>query len=223
MCLLDMRILRYASDHHLYIRCIRWSHILSSLLRIRQRHSGLLHRRAYLCIVSTSHYQYCIPNSLFPVGLFPELEGWFESLFLPYVRTLVCAVISFLPFSIYLNMVDWEPDALPAWFFMIVGVIYFPGIFMRTALLDSFDGLSPSGWWDLVKKAPMTYLGLVFSVLAGVVIVLYLPSGVWMTFLTLSVILYMICVLMNVFGLFLLKHEFAEDEDDDGFSVSSAD
>lgn len=94
---------------------------------------------------------------------------------------------------------------------------------MRTALLDSFDGLSPSGWWDLVKKAPMTYLGLVFSVLAGVVIVLYLPSGVWMTFLTLSVILYMICVLMNVFGLFLLKHEFAEDEDDDGFSVSSAD
>lgn len=154
---------------------------------------------------------------------FPELEGWFESLFLPYVRTLVCAVISFLPFSIYLNMVDWEPDALPAWFFMIVGVIYFPGIFMRTALLDSFDGLSPSGWWDLVKKAPMTYLGLVFSVLAGVVIVLYLPSGVWMTFLTLSVILYMICVLMNVFGLFLLKHEFAEDEDDDGFSVSSAD
>ena len=37
---------------------------------------------------------------------FPELEGWFESLFLPYVRTLVCAVIAFLPLSIYLNVVD---------------------------------------------------------------------------------------------------------------------
>ena len=154
---------------------------------------------------------------------FPELEGWFESLFLPYVRTLVCAVIAFLPLSIYLNVVDWEPDALPGWFFMIAGIIYFPGIFMRTALMDSFDGLSPSGWWDLVRKAPMTYLGLVLGVLAGAVIVAYLPSGILMTFFSLAVMLYITCVLMNAFGLFLLKHEFAEEEDDDGFSISSMD
>lgn len=106
---------------------------------------------------------------------------------------------------------------------MIAGIIYFPGIFMRTALMDSFDGLSPSGWWDLVRKAPMTYLGLVLGVLAGAVIVAYLPSGILMTFFSLAVMLYITCVLMNAFGLFLLKHEFAEEEDDDGFSISSMD
>jgi len=59
--------------------------------------------------------------------------------------------------------------------------------------------------------------------LAGAVIVAYLPSGILMTFFSLAVMLYITCVLMNAFGLFLLKHEFAEEEDDDGFSISSMD
>lgn len=151
---------------------------------------------------------------------FPEVENWLESFFLPYVRFIACVVVSFLPLFAYLNMTDWETAGFLFWFLVAVGLIYFPGAFMRTAVVESFDGLSPMGWWSLVKRAPLVYAGVVIACSAGLWVILSLPSGLLMDFAMAPVQLYITCVMMNVFGLFLLKHEFADPEEDDGFSVS---
>lgn len=151
---------------------------------------------------------------------FPELEGWLEPFFMPYIRFLACVIFSFLPLGIYLQAVDWDPEGFLPWFLFAVGAVYFPGAFMRTALLESFSGLSPAGWWELVRRAPLAYLGVVAASFAGWVIITILPGGFLMDYVTAPAILYVVCVLMNIFGLFLLKHEFADDEDDDILSLS---
>lgn len=152
--------------------------------------------------------------------LFPELEEWLESLMLPFARLVTCIVVSFLPLVVYVQAVDWDVDGPLFWLFLAAGVIYFPGVFMRTAVLESFSGLSPAGWWGLVRRAPLSYAGLLGAMYAGGWVILSLPSGFLMDFAMAPVKLYVTCVLMNMCGLFMLKHEFAGEEEDDGFSVS---
>ncbi|MFR4224139.1 MAG: hypothetical protein ACLT38_11380 [Akkermansia sp.] len=50
--------------------------------------------------------------------------------------------------------------------------------------------------------------------------ILSLPSGFLMDFAMAPVKLYVACVLMNMCGLFMLKHEFAGEEEEGGFSIS---
>lgn len=151
---------------------------------------------------------------------FPDVDDWLDSFMMPFIQFLACVFVSFIPLVVYLNVVDWEPDGSLAWLFMGMAAIYFPGVFMRTTVLDSFSGLSPVGWWLLIRRAPLAYAGLVGVVCAGVWIILNLPSGFLMNFAMAPVKLYILCVLMNMGGLFMLKHEFAGKEDDDGFSIS---
>ena len=125
---------------------------------------------------------------------FPELDEWLDSLMLPFVRL--------------------------AWLFLAAGVIYFPGVFMRTSVRERFSGLSPVGWWGLVRRAPFSYAGLLGAICAGGWIILNLPSGPLMDFAMAPVKLYVACVLMNMCGLFMLKHEFAGEEEDGSFSPS---
>ena len=53
-------------------------------------------------------------------------------------------------------------------------------------------------------------------------VILSLPSGFLMDFAMAPVKLYVACVLMNMCGLFMLKHEFAGEEEDGGFSISGS-
>lgn len=154
--------------------------------------------------------------------LFPELEEWLDGLMMPFIRLVVCIGVSFLPLAFYLHRLDWEMDGTGSmsWLFIAAGVIYFPGAFMRTSVLESFSGLSPVGWWMLVRKAPLSYAGLVGAFSVGGWVILNLPSGLLMDFAMAPVKLYVTCVLMNMCGLFMLKHEFAAEEDDGGFSIS---
>ena len=152
--------------------------------------------------------------------LFPELEEWLDDLMMPYVRLVMCMAVSFLPLVIYLGVMDWDMDSPLIWLFIAVGAAYFPGVFMRTSVLESFSGLSPAGWWGLVRKAPLPYAGLLGAICAGGWVILSLPSGFLMDFAMAPVKLYVACVLMNMCGLFMLKHEFAGEEEEGGFSIS---
>ena len=151
---------------------------------------------------------------------FPELDEWLDSLMLPFVRLAVCIIVSFLPFAVYAHTAAWAADIPLAWLFLAAGVIYFPGVFMRTSVRERFSGLSPVGWWGLVRRAPFSYAGLLGAICAGGWIILNLPSGPLMDFAMAPVKLYTACVLMNMCGLFMLKHEFAGEEEDDCFSPS---
>lgn len=151
---------------------------------------------------------------------FPELDEWLDSLMLPFVRLVVCIIVSFLPFAVYAHTAAWAADTPLAWLFLAAGAIYFPGVFMRTSVRERFSGLSPVGWWGLVRRAPFSYAGLLGAICAGGWIILNLPSGPLMDFAMAPVKLYVACVLMNMCGLFMLKHEFAGEEEDDSFSVS---
>lgn len=84
----------------------------------------------------------------------------------------------------------------------------------------TFSGLSPVGWWGLVRRAPFSYAGLLGAICAGGWIILNLPSGPLMDFAMVPVKLYVACVLMNMCGLFMLKHEFAGEEEVGSFSPS---
>lgn len=151
---------------------------------------------------------------------FPEIDDWFDSLLMPFVQLIVCMVVSFLPLVFYLNAVDWEPEGSLIWLFIAVAAIYFPGIFVRTAVLESFSGISPLGWWQLVRKAPVAYAGLVGVFCAGLWVILILPTGPLTNFAMAPVKLYITCVLMNMGGRFMLKHEFTGEEEEDNFSIS---
>ena len=136
---------------------------------------------------------------------FPELDEWLDSLMLPFVRLVVCIIVSFLPFAVYAHTAAWAADTTLAWLFLAAGVI---------------SGLSPVGWWGLVRRAPFSYAGLLGAICAGGWIILNLPSGPLMDFAMVPVKLYVACVLMNMCGLFMLKHEFAGEEEDGSFSPS---
>lgn len=151
---------------------------------------------------------------------FPELDEWLDSLMLPFVRLVVCIIVSFLPFAVYAHTAACAADTPLAWLFLAAGVIYFPGVFMRTSVRERFSGLSPVGWWGLVRRAPFSYAGLLGAICAGGWIILNLPSGPLMDFAMVPVKLYVACVLMNMCGLFMLKHEFAGEEEDGSFSPS---
>ncbi len=137
-----------------------------------------------------------------------------------FVRLVVCIIVSFLPFAVYAHTAAWAADTTLAWLFLAAGVIYFPGVFMRTSVRERFSGLSPVGWWGLVRRAPFSYAGLLGAICAGGWIILNLPSGPLMDFAMVPVKLYVACVLMNMCGLFMLKHEFAGEEEDGSFSPS---
>lgn len=154
------------------------------------------------------------------ICLFPELEEWLDDLMMPYIRLVMCMAVSFLPLVIYLGVMDWDMDSPLIWLFIAAGAAYVPGVFMRTSVLESFSGLSPAGWWGLVRKAPLPYAGLLGAICAGGWVILSLPSGFLMDFAMAPVKLYVACVLMNMCGLFMLKHEFAGEEEDGGFSIS---
>lgn len=98
---------------------------------------------------------------------FPELDEWLDSLMLPFVRLVVCIIVSFLPFAVYAHTAAWAADTTLAWLFLAAGVIYFPGVFMRTSVRERFSGLSPVGWWGLVRRAPFSYAGLLGAICAG--------------------------------------------------------
>ena len=117
------------------------------------------------------------------ICLFPELEEWLDDLMMPYIRLVMCMAVSFLPLVIYLGVMDWDMDSPLIWLFIAAGAAYFPGVFMRTSVLESF-------------------------------------SGFLMDFAMAPVKLYVACVLMNMCGLFMLKHEFAGEEEEGGFSIS---
>lgn len=154
------------------------------------------------------------------ICLFPEPDDWLDSLMLPVVRLVMCFVVSFLPLAVYVQAADWDADGPLFWLFLAAGAIYFPGVFMRTCVLESFSGLSPAGWWGLVRKAPLSYAGLLGAMYAGGGVILSLPSGLLTDFAMAPVKLYITCVLMNMCGLFLLKHEFSREEEEDDFSIS---
>ena len=65
---------------------------------------------------------------------FPELDEWLVSLMLPFVRLVVCIIVSFLPFAVYAHTAAWAADTTLAWLFLAAGVIYFPGVFMSCLL-----------------------------------------------------------------------------------------
>lgn len=154
------------------------------------------------------------------ICLFPELEDWLDSMMMPFIQLVACMVVSSLPLVIYLNVADWDLDGSLVWLFIAAGAVYFPGAFMRTAVLESFSGLSPVGWWMLVRRAPLAYAGVLAAIGAGGWVILNLPSGLLLDFVMAPVKLYVTCVLMNVCGLFMLKHEFAEEGEEDDFSIS---
>ena len=151
---------------------------------------------------------------------FPEMESWLESFFLPYIRFSACVAVSFLPLLVYLEITDWDPDGTMVLPLAALGMVYFPAAFMRTAVLESFDGLSPLGWWSLVKRAPLAYAGVALAAGAGWWGIESLPSGPLADFAMAPVKLYVTCVMMNVFGLFLLKYEFTDAEEDEDFFLS---
>ena len=151
---------------------------------------------------------------------FPDIEDWLDSLMMPFIQLVACILVSFLPLVVYLNVADWDLDGPLVWLFIAAAAIYFPGIFMRTTVLESFSGLSPVGWWMLVKRAPLAYAGLVGAVCGGLCVILLLPSGPLTNFVMAPVKLYIFCVLMNMGGLFMLKHEFTGEEEEDDFSIS---
>lgn len=132
----------------------------------------------------------------------------------------IAAFCFLLPFAVYAHTAAWAADTTLAWLFLAAGVIYFPGVFMRTSVRERFSGLSPVGWWGLVRRAPFSYAGLLGAICAGGWIILNLPSGPLMDFAMVPVKLYVACVLMNMCGLFMLKHEFAGEEEDGSFSPS---
>ena len=49
---------------------------------------------------------------------FPELDEWLVSLMLPFVRLVVCIIVSFLPFAVYAHTAAWAADTTLAWLFL---------------------------------------------------------------------------------------------------------
>lgn len=96
----------------------------------------------------------------------------------------------------------------------------FPGRFHEDFRAGKFFRAFSRGWWGLVRKAPLPYAGLLGAICAGGWVILSLPSGFLMDFAMAPVKLYVACVLMNMCGLFMLKHEFAGEEEEGGFSIS---
>ncbi len=72
------------------------------------------------------------------ICLFPELEEWLDDLMMPYIRLVMCMAVSFLPLVIYLGVMDWDMDSPLIWLFIAAGAAYFPGVFMRTSVLEKF-------------------------------------------------------------------------------------
>lgn len=86
------------------------------------------------------------------ICLFPELEEWLDDLMMPYIRLVMCMAVSFLPLVIYLGVMDWDMDSPLIWLFIAAGAAYFPGVFMRTSVLESFSGLSPAAGGGLSER-----------------------------------------------------------------------
>ncbi len=90
---------------------------------------------------------------------FPELDEWLDSLMLPFVRLVVCIIVSFLPSAVYAHTAAWAADTPLAWLFLAAGVIYFPGVFMRTSVRECFSGLSPWAGGGLSEGLPFPMPG----------------------------------------------------------------
>lgn len=88
---------------------------------------------------------------------FPKLDEWLDSLMLPFVRLVVCIIVSFLPFAVYVHTAAWAADTPLAWLFLAAGVIYFPGVFMRTSVRERFPVFLPwaGGGWSEGLPFPM--------------------------------------------------------------------
>ena len=52
---------------------------------------------------------------------FPELDEWLDSLMLPFVRLVVCIIVSFLPFAVYVHTAAWAADTPLAWLVLAGG------------------------------------------------------------------------------------------------------
>lgn len=148
------------------------------------------------------------------ICLFPDFESFFETIVMPYIRCIVCCVVSLLPLIIFGNMTDWGDDDFPGydlvlWGTLVFPILYLPAAFMRTAVLESFSGLSLRAWWRMCRRMPWAYLGLVLCFCTGGLVLYLLPSGYLLNFAMVPVQLYIICVLMNICGRFMLKHEDA--------------
>lgn len=138
---------------------------------------------------------------------FPDFEGWIETIFLPYLRFLGCVLISLLPLLFYLFFMGDDPT----WILLLIAAaaVYFPLAFMRTAALESLSGVSPLAWGKIVRRIPLPYAGLALFFLAGLAVLTYFPEGFLVNLALAPVKLYILCVYMNVFGLFMRKHEEA--------------
>lgn len=161
----------------------------------------------YLCAFFMKIVQTSIMEDEDGICLFPEFEGWIETIFMPCVRFLACMVFSLLPLILYFFFEgeDW------GWILLLrlAGAVYFPLAFMRTAALESLSGLSPLAWVRIVRRIPLAYAGLVLFFLAGLMVLGFFPDGFLFNLVLAPLKLYILCVSMNVFGLFMRKHEEA--------------
>ena len=151
---------------------------------------------------------------------FPELDEWLDSLMLPFVRLVVCIIVSFLPFAVYAHTAAWAADTTPGVAVPGGGCDLLSRCIHENLRSGTFFRSFSRGLVGAGQKGSFSYAGLLGAICAGGWIILNLPSGPLMDFAMVPVKLYVACVLMNMCGLFMLKHGFAGEEEDGSFSPS---
>ncbi len=151
---------------------------------------------------------------------FPDWTSPIDNIFWPLFRTLACLVICSFPLWVY-HVIGAENMVLFT-LAQIIAVAYFPVAYMRTAALESISGINVKPCFNVIRRAPFAYGGVVlFFIAIGSVSHLFSHlMGVDMGFgliVTLKyglrqmlcqvVDFYLFCVCLNVFGLFMRKHE----------------
>ncbi len=146
---------------------------------------------------------------------FPDWTSPMENIFWPLFRSFACLVICSFPLWLY-HLIGVKSE-VAAYAALLLCVIYFPVAYMRTAALESISGINVKPCFNVMRRAPFAYGGVVLFFIAVVFL-----SGLfsyWMRveegygMKMLSQILcqvvdfYLFCVCMNVFGLFMRKHE----------------
>ncbi len=152
---------------------------------------------------------------------FPDWTSPVENFFWPIFRTLACLVICSFPLWLY-HLIGVKSE-VAAYAAGLIGVAYFPVAYMRTAALESISGINVKPCFNVIRRAPFAYGGVVlFFIANGMVSHLFshlmgvdmMGNGMIVTLkyglrqmLCQVVDFYLLCVCLNVFGLFMSKHE----------------
>jgi hypothetical protein len=144
----------------------------------------------------------------------PEVTDWWEDLLRPAYLVIGTAALSFLPAAICRIAVfyEWLPSPALMWFFIIMGVLYFPMALIGVAMRGGFSGASPVRVLPSIARIAPTYV-VACAALAGVLAtrsvferLLALPVPIVAPMASGAVSFYLLMVEMRICGLLYSHH-----------------